>query len=138
MELVSANIKLLTTRQKSIDGVAEKAKTGQFLGGIPPVGYDIINGKYVINPYEAHIVQTIFRMYADGYGYGTILDELSGAKGKRGKPLGKNSLNSILTNERYIGVYTWNKRKVKMLGKWAGGIPNENVVRLDHAIEPII
>jgi site-specific DNA recombinase len=66
------------------------------------------------------------------------LDAVQGVKGKRGQPLGKNSLNSILTNERYIGVYTWNKRFQKKFGKWAGGKPNPNCARKEGAIPAIV
>lgn len=67
-----------------------------------------------------------------------IIDALDGQLGKRGRPLGANSLKSILTNERYIGTYTWNKRKMKLLRKWAGGKPNPKCVRIEGAIPPII
>ncbi|MDR2902886.1 MAG: recombinase family protein [Clostridiales bacterium] len=141
VELLSVGIgqhSVLTSRQKSIEGVAVKAKEGAFLGGYAPIGYDIIDGKYVINERDAAIVHTIFDMYAKGQGYAAILEAIKGTKGKRGKPLGANSLNSILKNERYIGVYTWNKRKVKQMRKWAGGVPNPNCVRKEGQIPPII
>ena len=131
-------VEVLGTRQKSIDGVAVKAKQGAFLGGTPPIGYDIKNGQYVINPMEATIVRTIFQMYADGKSYDYILDHLQGAKSKRGQPIGKNSLNNLLQNERYIGTYTWNKKKYKLLRKWAGGGLNPNVTRIENAIPPIV
>ena len=129
---------VLQTRQKSIAGVAERAKQGVFLGGVPPLGYDVINGEYVINETEARTVRTIFELYADGRSYNEILSAIKEARGKRGQPLGKNSLFSILTNERYIGVYTWNKRYMKLMNKWAGGKPNPNCVRIENCIEPII
>ena len=129
---------VLGTRQKSIDGVAVKAKQGKFLGGVPPLGYDIKDGDYVINPVEAQTVRTIFRMYGAGESYNAILEAVSGVCGKRGRPLGKNSLHSILTNERYIGTYTWNKRRVKLFRKWAGGAFNPNMVRLEGIIPAII
>lgn len=129
---------VLDTRQKSIDGVAVKAREGVFLGGVAPLGYDIVDGAYVINPSEAATVRTIFSLYADGMSYDDITDALHGALGKRGAPLGKNSYHSILNNERYIGVYTWNKKQYKLLRKWAGGKPNPNVVRIEGIIPPII
>ncbi|MCD8189787.1 MAG: recombinase family protein [Clostridiales bacterium] len=129
---------VLGTRQKSLDGVAAKAKTGAFLGGTPPLGYDIRNGEYIINQQEAAIVRQIFEMYAAGKSYDYMLGKLVGATGKRGRPLGKNSFRAILTNERYIGVYTWNKRQYKLLRKWAGGKPNPDVVRIEDVIPPII
>ena len=129
---------VLTTRQKSIDGVAVKAKDGVFLGGYAPLGYDIENQKYVINEREAATIRIIFDMYAKGESYRAILERIKGTKGKRGKPLGGNSLNSILKNERYIGVYTWNKRHIKQMRRWAGGALNPNCVRLEDMIPPII
>ncbi len=129
---------VLDARKKSMDGVAEKAKQGVFLGGIPPLGYDIVNGEYIINDKESEIVKKIFSLYADGCSYEQILCALNGAPGKRGRPIGKNSLNSILKNERYIGTYTWNKRRVKLFRKWAGGALNPNVIRIENAIPKII
>ncbi len=129
---------VLTDRKKSIDGVAVKAKQGAFLGGIAPLGYDIVNGEYVINPAESSMVETIFEMYGNGASYAKIIDALHGARGKRGQLLGKNSITSILRNERYIGVYTWNKRKMKLMRKWAGGKPNPNCVRIENFIPSII
>ena len=129
---------VLGTRQKSIDGVAVKAQQGAFLGGVPPLGYDVVQGSYVINPAEAAVVRQIYSWYAQGKSYDYIVDHLRDTRSKRGRPIGKNSLNGILQNERYIGVYTWNKKKYKLLRKWAGGAPNPDVVRIEGAIPPII
>lgn len=129
---------VLTSRQKSMDSIATKAKTGQFLGGTPNLGYDIIDGQYVINQSEAVVVRKIFSMYADGRSYNEILTAIGTVYGKKGRPLGKNSLHYLLKNERYIGVYSWCKRHVKIMGKWAGGIPNENAVRIENAMPRII
>ena len=40
---------VLQTRQKSRAGVAQKAKDAVFLGGVAPLGYDIVKQQYVIN-----------------------------------------------------------------------------------------
>lgn len=57
---------VMETRKKVIAGQASKAKTGVFLGGIAPLGYDIENGRYVINNYESEAVKLIFELYAAG------------------------------------------------------------------------
>lgn len=129
---------VLETRAKSRAGVAVRAKEGVFLGGIPPLGYDIVNGRYVVNEEEARAVRTIFRMYGAGESYKAILAALQDVRGKRGHPLGKNSLHSILENERYIGTYFWNKKQYKILRKWAGGRPNPDAVRLEGVIPPLV
>lgn len=142
LELITVGLgehQVLDTRQKSIAGTAQRAKKGLFCGGTPPLGYDVDrNGNYHINEREAAIVRKIYQLYAAGESYNAILQELKGEKGKKGAPIGKNSLHSILTNERYTGLYTWNKRKVKLMRKWAGGGLNPNVIRVDGAIPPII
>ena len=141
MELLNAGLgqhMVLQTRQKSIAGTTAKAKEGAFLGGYAPLGYNIKNGSYVINEYEANFVRTIFKMYAAGKSYNEIIDSLGGLKGKRGAVIGKTQLKSILQNERYIGVYTWNKRQYKVMNKWAGGKLNPNIVRIEGAIPQLI
>ena len=140
-ELLTAGLgqhSVLQTRQKSIAGVAERAKEGMFLGGIPPLGYDIKDGFYVINSGEAQIVRKIFKMYSEGFSYNEIIKSLNNATGKKGRPFGKNSMNSILRNERYIGVYSWNKRRMKLFRQWAGGELNPDVIRIEDVIPPII
>lgn len=129
---------VLVSRQKSMDSIATKTKTGVFLGGVPNFGYDIVNGQYVINPSEAKVVRRIFELYANGRSYDNILADIGTVTGKRGRPIGKNSLHYMLKSERYIGIYTWCKRHVKIMGKWAGGVPNENAVRIEDAIPRII
>ena len=109
---------VLTSRLKSMDKIDFLAKQGKFLGGYAPMGYDIKDGRYIINPIEAEYVRTIFTMYTAGRSYSEILKALPpGLHGKRGRPIGKNSLHEILRNERYIGKYTWCKRKVKYMSE---------------------
>ncbi|MEG2610877.1 MAG: recombinase family protein [Oscillospiraceae bacterium] len=131
---------VLDTRNKVIDGQTAKAKEGVFLGGTPPLGYDIVDGKYVINPSEAEAVKFIFDSYAKGKGYGYIVDRLKnmGVKSKRNADIGHNALYAILRNERYIGVYSWMKKKEKYLQKWAGGKENPNAIRIEGIIPAII
>jgi site-specific DNA recombinase len=54
-------------------------------------------------------------MYADGVGYGRILEYLNshGFRTKQGNLFAKNSLNSILNNEKYMGYFIWNRRQEK-------------------------
>jgi len=97
-----------------------------------------VDGKYLINEHEAETVRIVFEEYAAGASYNAIIDKLKGKPGKFGRPLGKNSLCDILQNERYIGVYTWNKRIMRIMRKYAGGKLNPNCIRLEGIIPPII
>lgn len=140
-ELITAGLgqhMVLDTRKKSMAGMMERAKKGLYNGGHAPLGYDIRDGQYIINEQEAEIVRTIFAMYADGESYNRILDRLMDKRGKFGRPFGKNSFNSILSNERYIGVYKWNERNIRVMRRWAGGKKTENPVILEGVIPPII
>ena len=89
-------------------------------GGCPPLGYDLDENRHlVINESEAQAVRIIFQMFADGYGYSEIIDRLNahGYKTKRGKMFGKNSLYEILSNEKYTGVFVFNKAAARADGK---------------------
>ena len=100
-------------------GLKESAYDCKHLGGIAPLGYDVDpdTQKYVLNEEEAKIVKLIFEKYLEGWGYKKLLNYLNnmGYKSKRGRCFGKNSLSSILTNEKYVGRYVFNKRKEKTI-----------------------
>lgn len=93
-------------------GMNENALKCLWTGGIPPLGYDVVDKKLVINEEEAKAVRLIFEMSADGNGYNTIIRKLNalGYKTKKGADFGKNSLYEILRNERYYGKFIFNKR----------------------------
>lgn len=131
---------VLDTRKKSIDGALVKAKECVFMGGHVLYGYKVVNRKYAIEDTEADVVRDIFNMYANGSSYSEILDKYSYIRGRNGRPLGKNTLSSMLKNERYIGVYTFNLRQYKLLRKWAGGKrkPDNEVVRIENGMPAII
>lgn len=81
-------------------------------GGCCPLGYKLNDErKLVIEPREAEAVKMIFYMFSNGYGYSKIAETLNnmGYQPKRGGMFGKNSLNSILSNEKYTGVFVFGK-----------------------------
>ena len=101
-------------------GMKETALQCKHTGGRPPLGYDVANDKtYIINEHEARIVRTIFEMYAAGKGYSEIIHVLNsqGYKTQTGRPFGKNSIHDILKNEKYRGVYIFNRSASKINGK---------------------
>ena len=101
-------------------GMKETAYQCKHTGGTPPLGFDVgPDQTYKINEREADAVRLIFEMYANGKGYGAIIDALNekGFKTKKGKPFGKNSIHDLLKNEKYIGVFVFNKSFQKLNGK---------------------
>lgn len=92
-------------------GLCENAKKAMHTGGIPPLGYDVIDKKLVVNEHEAEAVRIIFDRYASGLGYSEIIRELNqkNYQTKKGNVFGKNSVFEILRNEKYCGMLTFNK-----------------------------
>ncbi len=83
-------------------------------GGKPPFGYDVDSeGFYVINKLEAIAVKKIFEMYHNGQVYHDVIDWLNhnGYTTKYKQQFTKSSLNSILHNVKYIGLYTYRNKK---------------------------
>ena len=90
-------------------GLKENALQCLAVGGAGmPLGYTVgEDRKYKIDPVGAKIVQEIFQMYADGMSATQIINECNrrGYKTSRGNAFNKNSLRTMLKNDRYIGVY---------------------------------
>ncbi|MBH8597307.1 recombinase family protein [Thermoactinomyces sp. CICC 10523] len=85
-----------------------------------PFGYDLVNGKLVINEEEAKIVRNIYQWYVHDHltlrQIGNCLVQLGVMpKRKESKHWHQSSINRILTNEIYIGIYRYNRRKTKKL-----------------------
>ena len=126
-------------------GMNENALKALHTGGLPPLGYDVDHStkKLVINEKEADAVRLIFKMFNDGNGYGKIIKELNrqGYKTKTGGGFGKNSLHNIIRNEKYVGVYIFNKLVSKDIdGKRNGNAykPDDEIIRIEDAVLPII
>lgn len=125
-------------------GLKENAYNCISTGGIPPLGYDIVEKKYVINEHEAEAVRMIYEMVDNGYGYTEIIKKLNalGYKTKHGNSFGKNSLRDLITNERYKGVYVYNKRSCSKLLPFKRSNrrynAEEDIIRIDGGCPQII
>ena len=100
----------------TMSGLKQKASSGGHCGGVAPLGYKVNKqSRLVIADEEAEIVRLIFDLYEANYSYKRMADELNskGYRTKTGKLFTKNSFFSILTQEKYIGTYTWNKARQK-------------------------
>lgn len=123
-------------------GMKENAYQARFNGGWVPLGYDVVDGRYVINEREARVVRLIFSMFLQGHGYGKILDKLNelGYRTKRGRPFGKNSLYEILRNPKYAGQYVFNRALRRLNGKrnWHRKKEESEVIALSGAVPAIV
>ena len=132
---------VLQYRRDSIGGKRARARKGLFCGGIPPLGFDVKDDRYVINEREAPVVRMIFDMYAQGKAYSDILAEVrkTGVTGKMGQPIENNTLHYILKNPRYTGTYIMFEYEMRHMHKWVGRKNDEqDVIRLDNAIPQIV
>ena len=113
-EYYSANLS-----REVMKGLKENAHNCKHNGGKPPLGYDVAEDKtYIINTNEAKIVSIIFNMYANGNSYKEIANILNaeGYRTKTGKKFNKNSFYDILRNEKYKGIYVFNKTAKQLPG----------------------
>ena len=93
------------TGERIRDKIAASRKKGMWMGGNPPLGYDVKDRKLVVNAHEAATVLMIFKRFLT-VGSATLLskDLLSeGVTSKRGKPINKGYLYKLLKNQVYIG-----------------------------------
>jgi hypothetical protein len=78
---------------------------GMWMGGHPPLGYDVKDRKLIVNEAEAAIVRTVFERFLR-VGSATILARSLAAEGvltKRGRPVDRGYLYILLNNRTYIG-----------------------------------
>ena len=100
-------------------GLIDGAKQGRVMGCIP-LGYKKgEDGCFAIDEPKAEIVREIFRRVARNETLASIADDLNarGILTQYKKPWGKNSFSTLLTNERYIGVYKFAEVRIE------GGMP---------------
>lgn len=97
-------------------GMRTKAAEAKWMGGIVPLGYKkASNGTLVIDEEKAQTVRAIFNMIELGYSKQGIVDYLNAnnLRTAKGVPFKIGSLTSILKQERYCGLYIWNKTASK-------------------------
>ena len=113
-------------------------------GGIPPLGYNIVSQKLVINREEADIVKLIFDWYINkGYGYNRIAEELNkmGFKNKVNSDFKGSSIRDMLLNEKYTGTFVYNKRSsfdFKGARNNSKLKDESEIIRIENAFEGII
>jgi site-specific DNA recombinase len=103
------------TAERIRDKIAASKKRGQWMGGLPPLGYDNINKQLVVNEAEADTVRHIMTRYVELGSVRKLKDELDqdGYVTKPrvtrkksqigGKPFSRGHLYKLLSNPVYIG-----------------------------------
>jgi site-specific DNA recombinase len=103
------------TGERIRDKIAASKQKGMWMGGLVPLGYDVIDRRLVVNQSEAETVQEIFRRYLELGSVRLLMEDLNSrgirskvrvaANGKQsgGNPFFRGALYSLLSNPIYIG-----------------------------------
>lgn len=112
----NAEYEVDTLTERVVRGLKYNASLGEHTGGIPPYGYELVNKRLEIDPRTAEAVALMFTMFDKGYTYAEIAEKLYN-NGYRSRSddyrFKKNTLNAMLQNEKYAGIYTYNKANSK-------------------------
>ena len=103
------------TGERIRDKIAAAKKKGLWMGGNPPLGYDVKNKELVVNEAEAETVRYIFRQYREIESVRELRSQLAaeGVTSKRrimrdgsiagNKPINRGALYYLLQNRLYLG-----------------------------------
>jgi site-specific DNA recombinase len=106
------------TGERIRDKIAASKKKGMWMGGTPPIGYELKDKKLLVNQRQVKVVRRIFRRYAALKSVAKLCRELK-AQGYRtkpftsgagrcygDKPFSRGHLYRILQNRVYLGEVT--------------------------------
>jgi DNA invertase Pin-like site-specific DNA recombinase len=106
------------TGERIRDKIAASKAKGMWMGGTPPLGYDVRDRKLIVNEPEAELVRDIFARYAETGSAAQLVRELQieghttkvwvTQNGRRhdGKVLDQQCLFTMLRNRLYLGEMT--------------------------------
>lgn len=142
-EMERENIKTQT-----LEGKKQKAREGKWNGGFAPRGYDLKNGKLVINTEEAEIIKMIFDMYLNtDLGSNGVARKLANLgikappRGKRTTPyFSSTSISRILDNPVYCGKIQFGKNKTEFDRRTSKTriVKSNDIIKADGIHEAII
>lgn len=118
-------------------GMKEKAMRGRVVSP-PTYGYNVENGKYVINKDEAIIVKKAFNMIISGDTCGVIAKHFNsiGIKNKKGNLFTSRVVKYMIQNPVYYGMIRWNYATHQGTGRKVNPESEWIIVKGEH--EPII
>lgn len=115
MLLSFAQFEREVTGERIRDKIAASKQKGMWMGGLPPLGYDVQDRKLIANPAEAETVRHIFRRYAELKSVLALKEELDAAgivskarldrfgHASGSKPIARGALYLMLQNRIYRG-----------------------------------
>jgi len=103
------------TGERIRDKIAASKAKGMWMGGTPPLGYDVVDRKLLVNEPEADLVRYIFRRYAEHGSAAELVRELAiegrttkawqtqNGQFRDGRPIDQQYLFKLLRNRIYLG-----------------------------------
>ena len=103
------------TGERIRDKIAASKRKGMWMGGVPPLGYDVENRRLVPNPQEAKLIRHIFTRFVELGSSTKLVKELKldgvtskawttqDGKIREGKPIDKGLVYKLLGNRTYLG-----------------------------------
>jgi site-specific DNA recombinase len=103
------------TGERIRDKIAASKRKGMWMGGVPPLGYDVENRRLVPNEQEAKLVRHIFQRFVELGSSTMLVKELrldgvtskawttQDGRAREGKPIDKSLVYKILSNRTYLG-----------------------------------
>src|SRR5258708_4756420 len=104
------------TGERIRDKIAASKKKGMWMGGLIPLGYDVLDRRLAVNQPEAETVRGIFRRYLELGSVRLLMEDLNrrgirskvrvakNGKQSGGNPFFRGALYALLSNPIYIGV----------------------------------
>lgn len=103
------------TGERIRDKIAASKRKGMWMGGVPPLGYDVENRRLVPNPQEAKLIRNIFTRFVELGSSTKLVKELKldgvtskawttqDGKVREGKTIDKGLVYKLLGNRTYLG-----------------------------------
>ena len=103
------------TGERIRDKIAASKRKGMWMGGIPPIGYDVANRRLTPNEAEAKTIAHIFQRFVELGSTTKLVKELrldgvtskawttQDGRVREGKPIDKGLIYKVLNNRTYLG-----------------------------------
>ena len=103
------------TGERIRDKIAASKRKGMWMGGVPPLGYDVENRRLVPNEREAKLIRHIFQRFVELGSSTALVKELKldgvtskawttqDGKTREGRPIDKGHIYKLLSNLTYLG-----------------------------------
>jgi len=103
------------TGERIRDKIAASKAKGMWMGGMPPLGYDVVERKLIVNEREAALVRDLFRRYAEHGSAARLVREMAveghttkawvtqDGRQRTGRPIDQQYIFAMLRNRIYLG-----------------------------------